>query len=246
MAVSDDGSTLIAVDILHMLQAVHEFSVADGALVRRVGGFGAAPLQFNTPCQVCVAPDGFVFVTDYGNARVQVLTRHFAFHGFVGVGQLSKPMGVCANADVVVVTEPEEHRAMVFRRCDDVLLATITLHVDDDGHRVGMEALGLCFLHGGADIAVADHANDCVSVFSVGGEFIRHVGVGVLHGPETVACSPFDELVVPDRVARCVRLFSGDGDLFMSFGSGEFTCVALRGCTVIVADSLDERCVVFS
>jgi hypothetical protein len=76
-----------------------------------------------------------------------------------------------------------------------------------------------------------------VSVFSVDGEFIRHVGVGVLSHPEGVAASAFDELVVADYGNRRLCVFSSTGDLLATVGDGGFTGVAVHGSTVFAVDA---------
>jgi hypothetical protein len=130
----------------------------------------------------CITADDFVFVADCGNNRVQVLMPSLDFHGLVGVSQLSNPVGVCANPDVVVVAEASPaHRVAVFRRSDDALLRRFASHGSGDGQLKYPH--GLCFACGGRHVAVVDWDNDCVSVFSVDGEFIHHVGVGVLTFP---------------------------------------------------------------
>ncbi len=94
--------------------------------------------------------------------------------------------------------------------------------------------------------SVAERSNNCVSVFSVGaGEFVRHVGVGVLKHPHGVACSALDELVVADTGNRRVVLFSEAGALLMAFGDGAFSCVALHNGAVVAVDR-HERCIVFT
>jgi hypothetical protein len=67
-------------------------------------------------------------------------------------------------------------------------------------------------------VADADKHPGRLSVFSIDGEFIRHVGVGVLNYPMGVAASAFDELVVADRRNRRLRVFSSTGDLLASVG----------------------------
>jgi DNA-binding beta-propeller fold protein YncE len=96
-------------------------------------------------------------------------------------------------------------------------------------------------------IAVADEANDRVSVFSVGagGGFIRYVGVGVLAYPLGVAASAFDELVVADSGNRCLRVFSATGDLLASVGEGGFTGVVVHGGGVLAADPKSSTVSVF-
>ncbi len=128
VAVSRDGSTLLLPDCFSGSHAIHGFSTTDGSRRSVVGGFGDKPLQFWCPYQVYIAPDDFVFVADNGNHRVQVLTPTLDFHSFVGVGQLRGPAGVCANADVVVVSDADVHRISVFKRGDGALVRWFGSH----------------------------------------------------------------------------------------------------------------------
>jgi hypothetical protein len=211
MAVSRDGSTLLVAQGAYFSSshAIHAISVADGSRLRVVGGEGSGPLQFNTPCQVWIDADGFVFVADFGNDRVQVLTPSLDFHAFVGVGSLHHPRGVCANADVVVVSEwGPAPRISVFNRRDGSLLCRFGSVGSGDGQL--RQPCGLCFINDNRHIAVADsHNNHRVSVFSVEGQFIRHVGVGMLRAPQSIACTAFDELCLyhhqsPRDAASCL------------------------------------------
>jgi DNA-binding beta-propeller fold protein YncE len=240
VAVSVDGSTLLVADHEGRARPVTAISLTDGALRRGVGGVGYGRLHFKRPCQVWVAGDGFVFVADGGNNRVQVLTPTLDFHGFVGVGQLRNPAGVCANADVVVASELDADRISVFNRSDGALLRRIGSYGSGDGELRWPR--GLCFTDADRRIAVAESWNNRVSVFSVDGDFIRHVGVGVLNMPLGVAVSTFDELVVAD--SNSIRVFSSIGDALT-----EVTCdrpggVVMHGDMVLV-QSLDEMCTFF-
>ncbi len=124
IALSADGSTLLVSDRLGGSHAIHEFSVADGSRRRVVGSKGDGPLQFEEPMGVHIAPDGFVFVAEWDNYRVQVLTPSLDFHAFVPVRRTSSPLdsgyhvngpvGVCANADVVVVSVTDDGCVSVY------------------------------------------------------------------------------------------------------------------------------------
>jgi DNA-binding beta-propeller fold protein YncE len=241
VAVSRDGSTLLATDYWGLSHLMHEFRVVDGSRLRVIGSKGDGPLQFHNPLQVWIASDDFVFVADCNNHRVQVLTPTLDFHCFIGVGQLSSPRGVCADGDVVVVSEGA-HRISVFSRGDGALLRRFGSEGSGDGqlHR----PYGLCFMPGHRHIAVADRSNSRVSVFSVEGEFIRHVGVGKLSNPAGVACSAFDELVVADTNTR-ISVFSASGELLKTMGCGGFGGVAIHGGTIFAQDYVSGLCVVF-
>jgi DNA-binding beta-propeller fold protein YncE len=235
IAVSGDGATVLVSNWNPVgSHGVHEFSVPDGSRRRVIGGKGDGPLQFEEPHRVCIAPDGFVFVADCGNGRVQVLTPALDFHCFIGQDELEYPAGVCASADVVVVSEMDAHCIAVFNRCDGALVRRFGHEGTDDGGLV--EPHGLCFMSGDRHVAVAEWGNNRVSVFSIDGEFIRHVGVDVVWLPQGVAASAFDELVVADRGNRCLRVFSSTGDLLASFCEGHFNSVAVHGGSVFVLD----------
>jgi hypothetical protein len=206
IAVSRDGTMLLLSDGVPVFggsNAIHELSVADGSRRRVIGGAPrdrllhmTEPLQFSSPQQVCIAADGFVLVADSFNDRVQVLTPSLDFHAFIGQGELQHPAGVCANADVVVVSEYHTHHIAVFNRRGGALLRSFGSCGSGDGQL--LHPAGLCFMSGDRHVAVADRSNNRVSLFSVDGEFMHHIGVSVLRGPQGVAASAFDELVVAD------------------------------------------------
>jgi sugar lactone lactonase YvrE len=249
VAVSRDGSTLLVSDYDGGSHAIHVFLIADGSRLREIGSRGDGPLQFVEPRQVWVASDDFVFVAELGNKRVQVLTPRLDFHAFVGVGQLSEPVGVCADDDVIVVSERDAHRISAFKRSDGALLRRFGSRGSGDGQL--KYPRGLCFMSGHRHVAVADYDNDRVSVFSVEGEFVRHVGVGKLRLPTGVACSAFDELVVADRGNNRVVVFSASGEMLHTMRGGAFTGIAMHGGTIFaqtcdVTAVGDDKCVVFT
>jgi DNA-binding beta-propeller fold protein YncE len=248
VAVSRDGRRLLVSDTDPLdvpgPHAVHEFSVDDGSALRVVGGRQAGQRWFRSPHQVWIADDNFVFVADRGGHRVVVLSPDLTRLGDVGKGHLRYPVGVCANADVVVVSEIDADRVSVFSRGDGSLISHFGSYGSGDGQLNSPG--GLCFMWSDRHVVVADYDNHRVSVFSVAGEFIRHVGVGVLKSPVGVACSTFDELVVADPDCSCLFLFSGSGDLLMTLGDGRFVGAAIHDGTPVLALQYErERCVIW-
>jgi DNA-binding beta-propeller fold protein YncE len=100
-------------------------------------------------------------------------------------------------------------------------------------------------MSGHRHVAVAEEGNDRVSVFSVDGDFIRHVGVDQLNQPMGLACSDSDELVVADYGSKRVALFSGSGEVVKTMGCGSFTGVLVHGCSIFAVDIACKKCVVF-
>jgi DNA-binding beta-propeller fold protein YncE len=229
--------------------AIHVFLIAEGSRLRVIGSRGDGPLQLKNPSQVWVASDDLVFVAEYGNNRVQVLTPRLDFHGFVGVAELSGPSGVCADDAVIMVSEANAHCISAFRRGHGALLRRFGLHGSGDGQLYNPR--GLCFMSGHRHVAVAEYWNHRVSVFSVEGEFVRHVGVVNLHLPSGVGCSAIDELVVADRGNLRVVVFSASGEMLHTVGDGHFTGIAIHGGTIFTQtrdpdDVDDDKCVVFT
>jgi hypothetical protein len=246
VAVSVDGSALLVCDGATRMHsapshAIHEFSLEDGSLRRVVGEHGVGQLQFRSPWQVCVARDGFVFVADRGNGRVQVLTPSLDFHAFVGAERLDRPGGVCASDDAIVVSEWGAHRVTVFNRRDDTLLRRFGTQGKGDGELC--RPCGVCLMHGDRHVAVAECDKCRVSVFSVDGDFIRHVGVGTLKRPLGVACSSFDELVVADTGHGRVVVYSASGVVTRSVSLDGFVGgVAVRGGTIVTHTAQGDEC----
>jgi hypothetical protein len=240
VAVSRDGSTLlISCADTH---SVHVVDAASGTLIRTLGGCaGDGPLQFTRPNFVCVSVDDFVFVSESVNNRVQVLTPQLDFYGFIGVGTLGNPQGVCADTDVVAVADADACQVLVFCRRSYGLL----YRFGSRGGRPGQLAMpmGLCFLGKSRRIAVADWGNDRISVFSFKGYFIYHVGAGVLDNPKTVACSAFNELIVADRCGLFV--FGANSEVLHTMRGVEFTGVKVHGDSVFAVKGCGE-CVVFA
>jgi DNA-binding beta-propeller fold protein YncE len=245
VAVSRDGTTLLVSDSWGGSGTIYAFDVHTGVHLRTIGCKGDGPLQFKQPRQVWVASDDYVFVAEYRNNRIQILTpREFGFHGFVGVGQLRGPSGVCADDDIVAVSEPNAHRISVFKRGDSTLICRFGSRGSGDGQL--KSPLGLCFMSGHRHVAVADYGNHLVSVFSVEGEFVRTVGVGELRGPQGVACSAFGEIVVANYGSGRVVVFSASGELLHTMGHGGFTGVAIHGGTIFAQTWNKDKCVLFT
>jgi tripartite motif-containing protein 2/3 len=247
VAVTVDGSTLLVSDYGGGSHSIREYSIADGLQLRVVGAgtHGSGDLEFFRPRQVWVASDGFVFVADFMNHRVQVLTPTLDFHTSLCEPRLAGPVGVCANADVIVVAEYAEDRVTVLRRCDGAPLRRFGSKGGGDGQLD--RPSGVCFVSDDRHVAVTEVVQSRVSVFRVDGDFIRHVGVDVLRFPAGVACSAFDELVVADRGNTRVVLFSSSGDVLATLGSAPFSGVVLSGGLIFAQDSTSgrDRCVVF-
>jgi len=78
-----------------------------GEVIRILGGPGGEPGQFKIPNSLCVSPDGFLYVSDTHNWRIQKLTREGKpvwTKGTPGyrLGQFGRPRGIRVGPDNIV------------------------------------------------------------------------------------------------------------------------------------------------
>lgn len=107
----------------------HDIKVFDdtGSLLRRIGGRGDAPGEFNAPTHLAFA-DGRLYVSDTLNARVQVLqpdgtpVRSVGRRGLY-VGNLTRPKGITTDSDGnLYIVEGYYDHMLVFGRQGEFLL----------------------------------------------------------------------------------------------------------------------------
>lgn len=113
---------------------------------------------------------------------------------------------------------------------------------------------GLRLTPDGAHVLLAEYSNNRLSLFTVQGEFVRCIGVGVLNCPVDVEFTSSGDILVSDYGNRRICVFSPEGDLLRAFGSvgseaGQFTgpaALAMHGDELYVLDEGSARVQVFS
>jgi tripartite motif-containing protein 71 len=105
----DDGCLQLAVDsagnVYTTWGKVYKYDPT-GTILTQWGTFGSGDGQFNSPQGVAVGPDGYVYVVDLGNNRIQKFTADGAFvrkWGTASLGsQLRRPDGVTVSGNGTV------------------------------------------------------------------------------------------------------------------------------------------------
>ena len=117
-----DGYVYVTDSFNHRIQ-VHS---QDGRFVRTLGVTGLQGKgnhQFSFPIGVCVEPgvDGCIYISDWGNKRVQVLTKKGVYVRTIGVGgdvPLCCPWGISADwgPGYLYIADPHNDRVQVFTK----------------------------------------------------------------------------------------------------------------------------------
>ncbi len=237
---------------------LHVYSLADGSLVRTIGGLNAPDkVQFNFNCGgLSVSPDGdSVLVAEYFNDRVQevkVVVAEGHFLRFVGVGLLRRPQYVDCNADVIAVSE-DCHRLSVLSWLDGSLLAQFGSEGSGPGQL--KYPRGVRLLADGSGLVVADYDNYRLCVFRLSGEFVR----AVRHTKQSLSClrdvlECNDGFVVADSAAHNLSKVSAAGEVMGVYGKkgsgdSEFnypaSLTALPGGGLVVLERIGKRFQVF-
>jgi DNA-binding beta-propeller fold protein YncE len=108
LALTDDGTRLAVCDTGG--HAVHVIDPEDGQLLFSLGGVprSSAEGEFHTPYTVAFDQEGYLYVSDYLNFRIQVFAPDGTFEMAFGQagdrpGDLNRPRGLAADSDAGVV-----------------------------------------------------------------------------------------------------------------------------------------------
>lgn len=117
-SIAPDGSLVVADTHEHRIVAY----APDGTLLWQLGGYGMAEGEFIYPTDIAFAPDGRMFISEYGsNDRIQVFDRDRRFLYAFGrcgsePGEFLRPQSLAYDAarDELFVVDAGNHRIQVF------------------------------------------------------------------------------------------------------------------------------------
>ena len=177
-----------------------------------VGKEGKADNELSAVGLALDEPNQLIYIADYGNGRIQVVSFDGNFLKRFGQGTLKQPFGIAVTENNVYVTDYNLHALLQFRKKDYKLMRRT-------GTQGGRERelnnpRGLCIDNNG-DVYVADCNNHRVSVFSRDLKFLNCLGTEQLWNPCDVKVTQ-DSVVVLDESPNCIHFFSRSGELLHS------------------------------
>ena len=182
------------------------------------GSEGAEPGQLLGPRGIAVGPDGFIYVADSGNRRIQKFSPD---GGFVAAwGGFNEPWDVAIAPDgTLYVADTWNHRIERLDAEGSPVASWGTFGQygveDAAGQGVFYGPRGVDVDRGGVAY-VADTGNKRIQVFDPNGEFVRQWGGGgVLDGyldePVGISIGPDNSIYVADTWNRRVQVFDDNG-----------------------------------
>ena len=195
---------------------VIEWEVPDYSLKREpvltAGKFGTGVNELNATGLAIDESNEFIYLADWGNERVQIVSFKGDFITRFGQDKLMGPWGIAITSEHIYVTDIRLHALLQFHKNSFQLLNRTGTKGQTDG-QFDVPA-GLCADSG--DVFVADSYNDRVCIFSHDLKFISKLGIGQLDRPKNVKLTLDCQVVVLDWSPECVHFYSRDGHLLSS------------------------------
>lgn len=231
------------------------------------GAPGAGDGQLNTPWDLAVSFDGSVYVTDFGNHRIQKFSAAGTFErkwGDRGIapGQFDTPTGICkapGQFGEVYICDTGNNR---IKRYSDIFSVAYEGLFGSSGGANGQlyQPTGVCHSSDNGQIYVADRLNHRIQRFDLSGIYLGQWGgfgsaTGQFNQPSGVAVHPrTGQVYVSEEEGDRVQRFSATGTFQVAWGStgsdtGQFNLP--RGIAVdqdglvYVADAFNDRIQVF-
>ena len=157
-------------------------------------------------------PNQLIYIADWNNSRIQVVSFAGKFLKRFGQGILQSPYGIAVTEDNVFVTDTNLDALFQFSKKDYKLVRRTGTEGDGEGKL--NDPYGLCIDYNG-DVYVADCSNHRVSVFSKDLNFLKHLFTQQLRDPRDVKLTQ-NSVVVLDWSPNCIHFFSRSGALLRS------------------------------
>ena len=179
--------------------------------VLSAGKMGTGENELNVAGLAIDEDNQLIYIADYGNKRIQIVSFEGQFIDRFGQDKLDSPLGIVVTKKYVFITDAGLHALLQFDKKNYQLLRRTGSKGSKEGHF--NLPRGLCI---DEDIIVTDCHNDRLSVFSRKFKFIHNIGIGQLSKPRDVKLIPDSVVVVIDRSPKCLHLFSRNGNYLRS------------------------------
>ena len=180
-----------------------------GKLIKSVGSEGNGEAQFKYPHGLDVSDKtNNIYVCDFNNNRIQILTEELKYHSMLGIYLLKYPRDVKVTQDRVFVLDGSNPCMFVF---DSDHVLTNRLITRGVGKQTGNP---LCFvLDREHNIIMSDCNNHCVYVFNQEGKQIHKFGkegqgIGEFYNPYGIALDNTGRIIVVcSKDTNCLQFF---------------------------------------
>ena len=181
----------------------------EGKLMKSVGSNGNGEAQFNGPHGIDVSDRNHnIYVCDYSNNRVQILTEELKFHSMLGIGLFANPRDIKVTRDRVLVLDVSDPCMFIFNS-EHLLINRIITR----GSGKQTSSPRSFDIDRDYNIMMSDIDNHCVYVFNKEGEQIHKFGkqgqgIGEFYGPYGIVLDNTGRIIVVcKKDTNCLQFF---------------------------------------
>ena len=144
----------------------------EGKLIKSVGSYGNGKAQFYYPHGIDVSDINHnIYVCDYYNNRVQILTEELKYHSMLGIGLFTYPRDIKVTRDRVLVLDESDPCMFIFNSEHLLINRILTRGSDKQTNEPYSFDIDRDY-----NILMSDYSNHCVYVFNKEGEQIHKFG----------------------------------------------------------------------
>ncbi|KAI6655651.1 E3 ubiquitin-protein ligase TRIM71-like [Oopsacas minuta] len=181
----------------------------EGILIQSVGSHGSGEVQFSYPQGLDVSIRNLnVYVCEYGNNRVQILTPDLKFHSMLGIGIFHRTRDIKITRDRIIVLDESDPCVFLFNSDHNIINRLITR--GDAKQTMNPVSFDIDRDY---NIILSDYSNHCVYVFNIDGEQIHKFGkygqgIGEFTNPWGVALDNKGHIIVVcEKTTACLQFF---------------------------------------
>ena len=181
----------------------------EGKLMKSVGSNGNGEAQFNSPYGIDVSDRNHnIYVCDYNNNRVQILTEELKYHSMLGIGLFSSPRDIKVTRDRVLVLDGSDPCMFIFNSEHLLINRMITRGSGKQTNYPNSFDIDRDY-----NIIMSDYSNHCVYVFNKEGEQIHKFGkqgqgIGEFYCPWGIVLDNTGRVVVVcEKDTNCLQFF---------------------------------------
>ena len=181
----------------------------EGKLMKSVGSNGNGEAQFSHPRGIDVSDINHnIYVCDWGNHRVQILTEEPKYHSILGIRLFTNPRDIKVTRDRVLVLDASDLCMFIFNS-EHLLINRIITR----GSVKQTNSLHSFDIDRDYNIMMNDYSNHCVYVFNKEGEQIHKFGkegrgIGEFNDPYGIVLDNTGRIIVVCcKATNCLQFF---------------------------------------
>ena len=181
----------------------------EGKLMKSVGSNGDGEAQFKCPCGIDVSHRNHnIYVCDYGNNRVQILTEELKYHSMLVIDLFTHPRDIKITQGRVLVLDESDPCMFIFNSEHYLINRIITRGSGNQTNHPHSFDIDRDY-----NIIMSDYSNDCVYVFSKEGKQIHKFGkqgqgIGEFNCPYGIVLDNTGRIIVVcQKNANCLQFF---------------------------------------